>query len=1286
MRKYKAPNKPKKDLDRVIIPSGRALQLPEEIDVDMKRWWSTKEMLREAWKHVAPRGTTRENAITWVKSIFVNKFVPEYFKDLYLSDDDALWYQQQIGQKVYGFVYRAAKTLEENGTLPTFRVSNKPRIKKKTSGHDYWRRSDLAAYDELVAEWVKTPPPPANFGEAISLSRKLFSQQPDDIQQKFREIAAADLVAMNALAMVTVSDARDKYLKKFVHDMKSLIHQGEMQCGIQACVQLLMPLNGNQWKLKSLVSPPLSEFAKTGPIEDVLSQLQEHVEQAGANHVIDGPPRVRIICNFSKEMYPFYPPIPRSTSVETRRALWRNFICILWVFQGGSDKVPWGIISLDIKNWIPAECMPEDAVWCDPGSMNRKSLLEWERVVQRCQDENRPFWFRRTITGPTPIDPSRSEEARREEVERNGKLECHLIFERPVTRSHATGDLPYTTENYTYTAYYTASQVQSAPKPDHWHDLPIVGPDTSKPIFHPDEQKTIRDLALKCPNDVSKRIEKALDSLEEHEKHIPSSTLSGLWAFSGKLPSIFPCDPATQLTCNSFDPIHPPLTYLTTSSAPYENTLPHFLGCIETAMFGDLLCHRASKTLLGGPTGVVNVVHSLLALLFCILAIRGDLELPDVIPPGYDNSTLPFKAYERVLDWLDTTIELLEASTEILRETSQERSSQRYASLMSAPLFVVNESTEPTPDTDAEPPRATPVAGRAASPSLLPTKPRRSKASRSAKGKRKQDEDEESEAQESMAGSDDNIDPKQYEHDSDGSTRAGSPHGEENAPDAGEYAAGVDDDGDFLMESPRAASPESEDHSEPLLNTQLEDLSTREYPLAFGEMEPLPTFYPPFYASVDEVTTALHEFGQSATERLQEFRSLGDSHELVSISDQSAAAVSAAAHPPALRPLRQLYHLRRAIWKKTGTLAAMSISYNRLFLADLRNLMAACAAGEKLARKEGLEVSRPVDTLLAQIHKARQISAQLQFVFHESNAYHQLATQWFHAVDPAWCTNPPLSGEDKICAFAKLHTSWVDKTEELTKDIAMRRLDILDGLRIPHEDSVRDEPIVWFKFGCPSRVEEPTSMRDCLKGAKKFSLKGAATKRPLATPDIPKEKQTSGIPTLSQVNETGQPAPTNPSTPPLLDAPPAPTPLAPTAGLVLETPVIPAVPLDSTPFPMPPRSQSPQAHVSREPSTRTPSKISSQPQPSLSSLDQDVSDPNAMDADANPGAPAARGKEKPSRNKPVSTTLHPHPRRVSGRHRATDTDIAPASKTRAQVAADKAAKRGRPNVRGKVKR
>ncbi|QRV90348.1 cell surface glycoprotein 1 [Ceratobasidium sp. AG-Ba] len=1284
MPKYRPPNKPKKnpDPDPVIIPSGRALQLPDEIDVGMKRWWGTEKRLREAWKHVAPRGTTTKNAITWVKDVFVSEFFPDYFKDLSFSENDALWYHQHIGTKIYGFVYRAAKTLEERGTLPTFRVSNGPRIKKRTSGHDYWRRSDLARYDELVAEWVKTHPTPTNFGEWMALSRKLFDKQPNEIQEKFKEIAAADLAAIQAHEMVTVSDARNKYLKKFVQEIKALIHQGEMKCGIQACVQLVMPLNGNQYKLKSLVSPPLSEFAKTGPIEDVLTQLQEQIERTGTNHVIEGPPRVRIICNFLKAMYPFYPPVPRSASVETRRGLWRNFVCIAWVFHGGSDKVPWGIISLDVESWIPAECMPEDAVWCDPGSMNRKSLLDWERVVQRCQDENRPFWFRRTITGPTPIDPSLSEESRREEVERNGKTECHLIFERPVTRSHATGDLPYTAKNYSYTAYYTASQVQSAPKPDHWNDLPTIGPDTSKPIFHPDEQKTIRDLALKCPNDVGERVGKALDCLEEHEKHIPSSTSNGLWAFSGQLPPIFPRDPITQLMSNSFDPIHPPLSYLTTSSAPHEDTFPHFIGFIETAIFGDLLCHRASKTLLGGPTGVVNVVRSLLIILFCVLAIRGDLELPGVVPLGYDKSTLPFKIYERVLEWIGTITDLLETSTEILRKTSQERSSQRYAALMSAPLFVVDESTEPTPD-DAGPSRATPVAGRAASLSLPTKKARRSRTSRSSKGKRKRDQDEESEAQESMAGSDDDIDPKQFEGDSDGSTNAGTTYGDGNAPDMGEYATDVGSDGDSPMKSPRAASPESEDESEPLLNAQWEELSTQEYPLAFGEMGPLPRFYPTPYVSAAQVTAALQEMTQSATERLEEFRALGDSHEVVSLSDQSAAVVFAAAHPPILRPLRQLYYLRRVIWKQTATLATMTMSYCQLFLADLRSLMTTCGHGERIVRKEGLDVSRTADTLLAQIHKAKQISAQLQFAFYEFNAYHRLATQWFHAVDPAWCTNPPLSEDDDMCAFAKLHIAWVDKAEELTQHIRTRRLEILDGLRIPHEDSVRDEPIVWFKFGCPSRVEEPTGLRDCLKGVAGKSLKPASTERLMATTDIPKDKQKPGIPMLSQANGTGQPESTDQSTPSPSDVPSPASPLAPTVVSAPRSPVIPAAPL-AIPLPTPSMPPTPQAHASREPSTRPPSRTSSQPQALLAPSAPNVSDSNAMDVDADQDAPAAEGKEKPNRNKPAS--MKPQPRQVSGRHRPPDATATSASKTRAQAAANKTAPRGRPNARGKVKR
>ncbi|KAG8685967.1 hypothetical protein FRC11_009761 [Ceratobasidium sp. 423] len=222
--------------------------------------------------------------------------------------------------------------------------------------------------------------------------------------------------------------------------------------------------------------------------------------------------------------------------------------------------------------------------------------------------------------------------------------------------------------------------------PEKWMDLPILGSTVPNPIISKTAEEDIRNILEHLPSSQRELAMGILNAAIEHKKHLPATDPLGVYRGNDAPPKAIPppSDPdswprSMWAHCDY---------YRRSSEASPEGTVEHF----ETWQGGQVenLCHRPSGTLYSRKTGVIGVVRPLIQLLFNFSAICGDFTPLEDPPTDYDLTRFPINEWPRLQQWIWDWTTAIEASTAILRQTSDEHR-QGHAALQS-----LTDNDEPT--------------------------------------------------------------------------------------------------------------------------------------------------------------------------------------------------------------------------------------------------------------------------------------------------------------------------------------------------------------------------------------------------------------------------------------------------------------------------------------------------------------------------------------------------------------------------------------------------------------
>lgn len=192
----------------------------------------------------------------------------------------------------------------------------------------------------------------------------------------------------------------------------------------------------------------------------------------------------------------------------------------------------WSAMAQDVPRYFDPARLPRglDTVFGDPSKFSQPVTVDWLDFLLGCQTGrvliNRQFQFALIPAGATPIHPTESEESSRELVLNGGKRTWMLTFTETITKCHQVGGMRYSQVALDYANFLSAGLAYAdavcAP-PENWLSLPVAGPNIPDHIMSETEQERHAALASLLPESQANRINGLLDSLKDHQHHIPAS-------------------------------------------------------------------------------------------------------------------------------------------------------------------------------------------------------------------------------------------------------------------------------------------------------------------------------------------------------------------------------------------------------------------------------------------------------------------------------------------------------------------------------------------------------------------------------------------------------------------------------------------------------------------------------------------------------------------------------------------------------------------------------------------
>ncbi|KAG8772357.1 hypothetical protein FRC12_003112 [Ceratobasidium sp. 428] len=473
-----------------------------------------------------------------------------------------------------------------------------------------------------------------NVGQKRHFSSVVFHQLSEDQQEHWRRVSKEELAAEQAAATLTDPVARERYTLTLLGTLRSLVNEVGQKANVHLAVQVLAEQGEGRFKILSLVSPNLSNFARSGALTGMLNALKGEVEASAAGSQVEGgPPPRDLAINFAHGGQPLFPEVAGMGVLELRPLIWAYFKA-MYAKGGGIGSVPWEEICRSLDEWIDPARLPFGFQFGDPGSMTMPQALlitDWiHRHQSRELGPETAFQFRKTYAGSTPINASASQETSRERVQLNGQDVYYLRFDEFVTRCHAVGGIEgmgYTKSAIAYTRFRQTGQALSAlsipvhtpTPPAEWLDLPY-GADVSRTAIFGAEEQTILVLAAMLPPEHRERVENIVRLTNNYQSHLPASNDVGAWGSPTPPPKIIPSTPFRTPPVPLFVPVWAVMYYKTPSSI--KETVFHIEVWLNSLIDTRALIHQPSGTLFGGDTGVVWVVRVLLVLFFNFAGVK----------------------------------------------------------------------------------------------------------------------------------------------------------------------------------------------------------------------------------------------------------------------------------------------------------------------------------------------------------------------------------------------------------------------------------------------------------------------------------------------------------------------------------------------------------------------------------------------------------------------------------------------------------------------------------------
>ncbi|KAG8779016.1 hypothetical protein FRC12_024683, partial [Ceratobasidium sp. 428] len=414
--------------------------LPDALTADHKLFWN-KYTGEEFRSRIGPRGKKKENARTYTRGLFVKEFCDKFFPSLSPAIRQK-FERNGLGLKAYSF-------LTNNTTRNTEFKPKTEAVVLRVYAHDVWRKENPELFKEALRAYESAnPDTELTVGMRRSINVQAFKKISPDDKEKYKTMASEQLTTIRALHELSGED-RMLYVDNFMKQLHAMFKEGDVRAGIKANAQVLHIDDSGNYHITTIVTQSMGDLEDAPEIDRVVQRMKEWVKDtAGKNAEANTGPTV--YPDYNQDMYPLIPVVTGLKVVELQKILRQQFT-MLWtkVWHGGSGKVPWELIGGDLDSWIPAHRRPAGAILGDPNSLRLGTVGAWVEYFQDCQVGKIPLerrvQFSKVFAGPSPIDPSLSQETSRQPqiLPQHNKETWVLEFTDTVTRCHAPGGMEY---------------------------------------------------------------------------------------------------------------------------------------------------------------------------------------------------------------------------------------------------------------------------------------------------------------------------------------------------------------------------------------------------------------------------------------------------------------------------------------------------------------------------------------------------------------------------------------------------------------------------------------------------------------------------------------------------------------------------------------------------------------------------------------------------------------------------------------------------------------------------
>ncbi|KAG8682499.1 hypothetical protein FRC11_014791, partial [Ceratobasidium sp. 423] len=253
------------------------------------------------------------------------------------------------------------------------------KVKQRAVGHDAYRREHPEDYDEAVNKWEKDKGSKPDITERCKLSYSIYTKLSNQQQKEFRGKAMATVKESRELAKIANLEEHAKFTREYWVRLKELFKEGSEMAGIEVCVLVVHETEEGKTQVTRKLSKGIEGFSKSTSLAKSMDALKEFLETTDK-------------------------------------------------FQGGHGHLMWKEIKEAMHYWFDPQWLPkvEGLKWDDLGYLSKGMVLIWLEFFLACLTGVIPpeehFQFLRIPASPTTIHPSESQEARQEQVERDGSL------------------------------------------------------------------------------------------------------------------------------------------------------------------------------------------------------------------------------------------------------------------------------------------------------------------------------------------------------------------------------------------------------------------------------------------------------------------------------------------------------------------------------------------------------------------------------------------------------------------------------------------------------------------------------------------------------------------------------------------------------------------------------------------------------------------------------------------------------------------------------------------------